>query len=60
VDTCYKAATKVPNEEQDDAAFETSTSSCESHLLTQGKLNDFVRDIKLAKKKNRPKFWVLG
>ena len=30
----YEAATEVPNEEQDDATFETSTYSCEPHLLT--------------------------
>ena len=52
-----KAATEVPKEEQDDATFETSTSSCEPHLLTQGELNDLVWDLKLSK--NRPNFWVL-
>jgi len=52
-----EAATEVPNEEQDDATFETSTSSCEPHVLTQGELNDLVRDLKLSK--NRPNFWVL-
>jgi hypothetical protein len=41
-----KAATEVPNEEQDDATFETSTSSCEYHLLTQVKLNKIVWDLK--------------
>ena len=46
----HKAATEVPNEEQDDAIFETSTSSCGPHLLTQGELNDLVRDLKLSKK----------
>ena len=50
----HKATTEVPN----DATFETSTSSCEPHLLTQGELQDLVRDLKLSKK-NRPKFWVL-
>jgi len=52
-----KASTEVPKEEQDDATFETCTSSCEPHLLTQGELNDLVRDLKLSK--NRPNFWVL-
>jgi len=37
-----EAATEVPNKEQDDPTFETSTSSCEPHLLTQGELNDLV------------------
>jgi len=46
----HGAATEVQNEEQDDATFETSTSSCEPHLLTQGELNDLVRDLKLSKK----------
>jgi len=46
----HETATIVPNEEQDDATFETSTSSCEPHLLTQGELNDLVRDLKLSKK----------
>ena len=45
-----KAATEVPKEEQDDATFETSTCSCEPHLLTQGELNDLVRGFKLSKK----------
>ena len=31
-----EAATEAPNEEQDDASFETSTYSCEPYLLTQG------------------------
>ena len=31
----HKAATEVPKEEQDDATFETSTSSCEPPLLTR-------------------------
>ena len=53
----HESATQVPNEEQDDATFETGTSSCESHLLTQGELNKLVRDLKLSK--NRPNFWVL-
>ena len=47
------------NEEQDDATSETSTSSCEPHLLTQGELNDLVQNLKLSKKKKRPNFWVL-
>jgi hypothetical protein len=46
----HKAATLVPNEEQHDATFETSTSSCETHLLTQGGLNDLILDLKLSKK----------
>jgi len=46
----HEAATEVPKEEQDDATFETSTSSCEPHLLTQGELNDLVRDLELSKK----------
>ena len=46
----HEAATKVLKEEQDDATFETSTSSCEPHLLTEGELNDLVRDLKLSKK----------
>jgi len=46
----HEAATEVPNEEQDDATFETSTSSCEPYLLTQGELNGLVRDLKLSKK----------
>ena len=29
----HKAATEVPNEEQNDATYETSTSSCEHHLV---------------------------
>ena len=49
----HEAATEVPKEEQDDAAFETSTSSCEPHLLTQGELNDLVWDLKLSKKTGR-------
>ena len=36
----HKVATEVPNEEQDGATFETSKSSCEPNLLTQGELND--------------------
>ena len=44
-----KTATEVPKEEQDDATFETSISSCEPHL-TQGELNDLFRDLKLSKK----------
>jgi len=55
----HEAATEVPKEEQDYATFETSTtSSCEPHLLTQGELNDLVRDLKLPK--NRSNFWVLN
>ena len=46
----FKAATDVPNEEQGDATFETSTYSCNPHLLTQGELNDLVRDLNLPKK----------
>ena len=46
----HEAAPEVPNEEQDDATLETSTSSCEPHLLTQGELNDLVGDLKLSKK----------
>ena len=42
----HEAATEVPN----NATFETSTSSCEPHLLTHGELNDNVRDLKLSKK----------
>ena len=49
----HEAATEVPNEQQDDATVETSTSSCEPHLLTQGELNDLVRDLKLYKKTGR-------
>ena len=45
----HEAATEVPYEERDDPTFETSTSSCEPHLLTQGELNDIVRDLKLFK-----------
>ena len=30
----HEAATEVPNEEQGDDTFETSTASCEPHLLT--------------------------
>ena len=45
----HVAATEIPNEERDDPTFETSTSSCEPHLLTQGELNDLVRDLKLSK-----------
>jgi hypothetical protein len=40
----HKAATEVPNEEQAEATFETV------HLLTQGELNELVRDLKLSKK----------
>jgi len=46
----HEAATEVPKEEQNDATFETSTSSCEPHLLTQGELNDLVWDLELSKK----------
>ena len=51
-------------DEQDDATFETSTSSCEPHLLTQGELNDLVRDLKLSIKQaellvSRLKGWNL-
>ena len=49
----FKAATEVPNEEQDDATFETSTYSCKPHLLTQGELNDLFRDSNLPKKTGR-------
>ena len=49
----HEAATEVQNEQQDDATFETSTSLCEPHLLTQGELNDLVRDLKLSKKTGR-------
>ena len=45
----HEADTEVPNEERDGLTFETSTSSCEPHLLTQGELNDLVRDLKLSK-----------
>ena len=45
-----KAATEFPKEEHDDATFETSTSSCEHHLLSQGELNDLVWDLKLSQK----------
>jgi len=45
----HEAATEVPNEERDDSIFEASTSNCEPHLLTQGELNDLVRDLKLSK-----------
>ena len=41
----HEAATKVPNEELDDATFETSTSSCELHLLTQGELTFWHRNF---------------
>ena len=51
-----EAATEVPNEQQDDATFETSTSSCEPHLLTQGELNDLVQNLKLSKKKKGQTF----
>ena len=44
----HEAATEFPKEEQDDATFETSTSSCEPHLLTQGELNDLVWDLELS------------
>ena len=46
----HEAAAEVTNEEQDDATFESSTSSCKPHLLTQGELNDLVQDLKLSKK----------
>jgi len=46
----HEAATEVPKEAQDDATFETSTSSCEPHLLTQGELNDLVWNLELSKK----------
>ena len=60
----HEAATVVPNEEQDDATFETSTSSCEPHMLTQGELNILVRDLKLSRKQaellcSRLKGWNL-
>ena len=45
-----KTATEVPKEEKDGATFETSTSSCEPHLLTKGELNGLVPDLKLSKK----------
>ena len=54
----HEAATEVPKEEQDDATFETSTSSCEPHLLTQGELNDLFGIWNCPK--NRPNFWVLN
>ncbi len=38
----HEAATEVPNEQQDDATFETSTSSCVPHLLTQCELNHLL------------------
>jgi len=43
----HETATEVPNEEQDDATFETSTSSCVPH---QGELIDLVPDLKFSKK----------
>ena len=46
----HEAATEVPNEQQDDVTVETSTSSCAPHLLSQGELNDLVRDFKFSKK----------
>ena len=45
----HEAGTEVPNEERYDPTFETSTSCCEPHLLTQGELNDLVRNLKLSK-----------
>ena len=42
----HQAATEVPNEQQDDATVETSTSSCEPHLLTQCELNHLLLDLK--------------
>ena len=49
----HEEATEVPKEAQDDATFETSTSSCEPHLLSQGELNDLVWDLELSKKTGR-------
>jgi len=49
----HEAATEVPKEEQDDATFETRTSSCEPHLLTEGELNDHVWDLELSQKTGR-------
>jgi hypothetical protein len=34
-----------------DPTFEASCSSSEPHLLTQGDLNDLVRDLNLPKKR---------
>jgi hypothetical protein len=45
----HEADSEVPNEERDDPTFETSTSTCEPHLLTEGELNDIVWDLKLSK-----------
>ena len=42
----HDAATEVPNEQQNDATFETGTYCWEP----QGELNDLVRDLKLSKK----------
>jgi len=60
----HEEATEVPKEAQDDATFETSTSSCEPHLLSQGELNDFVWDLELSKKQaellgSRLRGWTL-
>jgi hypothetical protein len=60
----HEAHTEVHNDEKDDPTFEASTSSCEHHLLTQGDLNDLVRDLKLSKKRaellgSRLKGWNL-
>jgi hypothetical protein len=50
------SATNEADFEQDgetfdcDPTFEASCSSSEHHLLTQGDLNDLVRDVNLSKK----------
>jgi hypothetical protein len=49
----HKAATEVPNEEQHDTTFETSTSSCEPHLLTHGELNDLGSGFEIVQKTGR-------
>jgi hypothetical protein len=60
----HEAHTEVQNDEKDDPTFEASTSSCEHRLLTEGDLNDLVRDLKLSKKQakllgSRLKGWNL-
>jgi hypothetical protein len=59
----HEAHTEVQSDEKDDPTLEENTSSCE-HLLTQGDLNDLLRDLKLSKKQaellgSRLKGWNL-
>lgn len=48
-DYVLEATAEVQHEEEDDPTYVGSTSTFEPHLITQGELNDLVRDLKLSK-----------